>query len=79
LERTKLTGRIVTPDEREYELARINNNLSSPKFPRIIVFCQEVTTVAKKLSKVIKNYRIVHLKINLKQVKFSIELNLFFC
>lgn len=49
MERTKLTGRIVTPDDREYELARINNNLSIPKFPKIIVFCQEVEDVLNAL------------------------------
>ncbi|WP_129728724.1 FAD-binding oxidoreductase [Ectobacillus funiculus] len=49
MERTKLTGRIVTPDDREYELARINNDLSSPKFPRIIVFCQEIEDVLNAL------------------------------
>ena len=49
MEKTKLTGRIVTPDDAEYEQARINNNLSFPKFPRIIVFCQEIQDVLNAL------------------------------
>lgn len=49
LEKTKLTGRIVTPDDSEYEQARTNNNLSVPKFPRLIVFCQNVKDVLNAL------------------------------
>ncbi|MGG4495393.1 FAD-binding oxidoreductase [Brevibacillus reuszeri] len=49
MEKTKLTGRIVTPDDADYELARTNNNLSVPKFPKIIVFCQDVDDVVNAL------------------------------
>lgn len=31
--KTKLTGRIVTPEDPEYDVARINLNLSIPKLP----------------------------------------------
>ncbi|MET3321567.1 UNVERIFIED_ORG: FAD/FMN-containing dehydrogenase [Peribacillus simplex] len=47
--KTKLTGRIVTPGDSEYEQARINNNLSFPKFPKIIVFCQNTKDVQNAL------------------------------
>ena len=49
LGKTKLTGRIVTPGDAEYEQARINNNLSFPKFPKIIVFCQNTKDVQNAL------------------------------
>lgn len=49
LERTKLTGRIVTPNDAEYERARINNNLSFSKFPKVIVFCQNSDDVLNSL------------------------------
>lgn len=49
MEKTKLTGRVVTPEDAEYEQARINNNLSIPKFPRIIVFCQDTKDVLNAL------------------------------
>lgn len=49
LGKTKLTGRIVTPGDSEYEQARINNNLSFPKFPKIIVFCQNTKDVQNAL------------------------------
>ncbi|OIK11216.1 dehydrogenase [Bacillus sp. MUM 116] len=45
MKKTELTGRIVTPDDPEYRQARINNNLSIPIFPRVIVFCQNVQDV----------------------------------
>ena len=50
MEMTKLTGRIITPDDAEYRKARINNNLSDPKFPKVIVFCQHAKDVVKSLS-----------------------------
>ena len=46
---TKLTGRIITPDDAEYRKARINNNLSDPKFPKVIVFCQHAKDVVNAL------------------------------
>ncbi|WP_230135750.1 FAD-binding protein, partial [Peribacillus frigoritolerans] len=49
MERTKLTGRIVTPNDAEYERARINNNLSFSKFPKVIVFCQNSDDVLNSL------------------------------
>ncbi|MGE8080144.1 FAD-binding oxidoreductase [Peribacillus loiseleuriae] len=49
MEKTKLTGRIVTPNDSDYEQARINLNLSIPKFPRVIVFCQNVQDVVNAL------------------------------
>ncbi|WMX56252.1 FAD-binding oxidoreductase [Peribacillus sp. R9-11] len=49
MEKTKLTGRVVTPGDSEYEQARINNNLSFPKFPKIIVFCQNTKDVQNAL------------------------------
>ncbi|MEC2326147.1 FAD-binding oxidoreductase [Lederbergia lenta] len=49
MERTKLTGRIVTPDDKEYERARINNNLSISKFPSKIVFCQKTEDILNAL------------------------------
>lgn len=55
MEKTELTGRIVTPDDIEYEQARINNNLSIPRFPRIIVFCQDTTDVVNALKWVREN------------------------
>ncbi|TDK58473.1 FAD-binding protein [Bacillus salipaludis] len=45
MKKTELSGRIVTPDDPEYRQARINNNLSIPIFPRVIVFCQNVQDV----------------------------------
>ncbi|WP_342046476.1 FAD-binding oxidoreductase [Bacillus sp. OTU530] len=56
MEKTKLTGRIVTPDDAEYEQARINNNLSVSKFPRIIVFCQDTGDVLNALKWVRENH-----------------------
>ncbi|MBK3494138.1 FAD-binding oxidoreductase [Viridibacillus sp. YIM B01967] len=55
MERTKLTGRIVTPEDSEYEQARINNNLSIPKFPSKIVFCQKTKDVLNALRWVREN------------------------
>ena len=56
MEETKLTGRIVTPDDAEYEQARTNNNLGVPKFPRIIVFCQNTNDVVNALKWVKENH-----------------------
>lgn len=47
--KTKLTGRIITPEDCEYEIARTNLNLSIPKFPCIIVFCQNGQDVVNAL------------------------------
>lgn len=55
MEKTKLTGRIVTPNDSDYEQARINLNLSIPKFPRVIVFCQNVQDVVNALKWVREN------------------------
>lgn len=55
MEKTQLTGRIVTPDDPDYELARTNNNLSFPKFPKIIVFCRNVEDVVNALKWVREN------------------------
>lgn len=38
LKQTKLTGRIVVPTDPDYNVARMNLNLSIPKLPCIIVF-----------------------------------------
>ncbi|MCC9023328.1 FAD-binding oxidoreductase [Bacillus nakamurai] len=40
MEKTKLTGRIVTRDDPGYNDARTNINLSLQRYPRLIVFCQ---------------------------------------
>ncbi|MDL9995116.1 FAD-binding oxidoreductase [Bacillus stercoris] len=40
MEKTKLTGRIVTRDDPDYNEARTNINLSLERYPDIIVFCQ---------------------------------------
>ena len=37
LKQTKLTGRIVVPSDPDYDIARMNLNLSIPKLPCIIV------------------------------------------
>ncbi|RNB91281.1 FAD-binding oxidoreductase [Brevibacillus fluminis] len=50
MEETQLTGRIVTPNDPEYEQARINNNLSVARFPKIIVFCQNTQDVVNALT-----------------------------
>lgn len=55
MERAKLTGRVVTPDDAEYEQARINNNLSIPKYPSKIVFCQNTKDVLNALRWVREN------------------------
>ncbi|MET4560843.1 FAD/FMN-containing dehydrogenase [Lysinibacillus parviboronicapiens] len=49
LKKVKLTGRIVTPSDPDYEQARINNNLSIAKFPSKIVFCQNAKDVVNAL------------------------------
>ena len=49
LKKAKLTGRIVTPEDLDYEQARTNNNLNNPKYPSVIVFCQETKDVVNAL------------------------------
>ncbi|MEG0449978.1 MAG: FAD-binding oxidoreductase [Lysinibacillus sp.] len=49
MKKVKLTGRIVTPEDPDYEQARINNNLSVQKFPSKIVFCQRTKDVINAL------------------------------
>ncbi|MEG0383703.1 MAG: FAD-binding oxidoreductase [Solibacillus sp.] len=49
MKKAKLTGRIVTPEDPNYEQARTNNNLSIPKFPSKIVFCQKTKDVINAL------------------------------
>ena len=55
MKKAKLTGRIVTPDDPNYEQARTNNNLSIPKFPSKIVFCQKTKDVINALRWVQEN------------------------
>jgi len=50
LKKVKLTGRIVTPDDPGYEQARTNNNLTNPKYPSVIVFCQDTKDVINALN-----------------------------
>ena len=40
MKQTKLTGRIVVPSDPDYDVARMNLNLSIPKLPCIIVFAK---------------------------------------
>lgn len=56
LKGTRLTGRVVTPSSPEYEQARINNNLSIPKLPGAIVFCQNKKDVLHALKWVRENH-----------------------
>lgn len=49
MSQTKLTGRIVIPTDPDYDIARINLNLSIPKLPCIIVFCQNKKDVCNAL------------------------------
>ncbi len=42
---TKLTGRIVFPDDPCYEIARRDYNTRFSKYPLAIVFCQETQDV----------------------------------
>jgi len=42
---TKLTGRVVFPDDPSYENARMDYNTRFSKYPRVIVFCQEIQDV----------------------------------
>ncbi|MGG2105653.1 FAD-binding oxidoreductase [Lysinibacillus pakistanensis] len=50
MKKVKLTGRIVTPDDPGYEQARTNNNLNNPKYPNVIVFCQDTKDVINALN-----------------------------
>ncbi|MGG2067384.1 FAD-binding oxidoreductase [Bacillus sp. S14(2024)] len=47
--KTKLTGRIVTPKDCEYDAARTNLNLDIQKSPCLIVFCQNGQDVLNAL------------------------------
>ncbi|HHT7189679.1 TPA: BBE domain-containing protein [Bacillus cereus] len=49
MKQTKLTGRIVVPSDPDYDVARMNLNLSIPKLPCIIVFCQNKNDVCNAL------------------------------
>lgn len=49
MKKAKLTGRIVTPEDPNYEQARTNNNLNNPKYPSLIVFCQRTKDVVNAL------------------------------
>jgi len=42
---TKLTGRIVFPDDTSYKNARMDYNTRFSKYPRAIVFCQDIRDV----------------------------------
>jgi FAD/FMN-containing dehydrogenase len=53
--KTKLTGRIVLPNDPEYPRARINYNLNLSKFPGAIVFCQNETDIVNALKWVREN------------------------
>ncbi len=55
LKKVKLTGRIVSPGDPDYDEARTNNNLSVPKFPSKIVFCQRTKDVINALKWVREN------------------------
>lgn len=55
LKKVKLTGRIVSPVDLDYDEARTNNNLSLPKFPSKIVFCQRTKDVVNALRWVREN------------------------
>ncbi|MGG2055965.1 FAD-binding oxidoreductase [Lysinibacillus pakistanensis] len=50
MKKVKLTGRIITPDDPGYEQARTNNNLNNPKYPSVIVFCQDIKDVINALN-----------------------------
>ncbi|MCT6816579.1 MAG: FAD-dependent oxidoreductase, partial [Lysinibacillus fusiformis] len=49
VKKAKLTGRIVTPEDPNYEQARTNNNLNNSKYPSIIVFCQRTKDVVNAI------------------------------
>ncbi|MFJ7665688.1 FAD-binding oxidoreductase [Lysinibacillus sp. NPDC097195] len=55
MKKAKLTGRIVSPGDPDYDEARTNNNLSLPKFPSKIVFCQKTKDVVNALKWVREN------------------------
>lgn len=69
LKQTKLTGRIVVPSDPGYDIARINLNLSIPKFPCIIVFCQNKNDVCNAL----KWARERHIPFRLRSGRHSYE------
>jgi len=49
VKKAKLTGRIVTPEDPNYEQARTNSNLNNSKYPSIIVFCQRTKDVVNAI------------------------------
>lgn len=49
VKKAKLTGRIVTPEDPNYEQARTNNNLNNSKYPSLIVFCQRTKDVVNAI------------------------------
>ncbi|MED4076262.1 FAD-binding oxidoreductase [Lysinibacillus fusiformis] len=49
MKKAKLTGRIVTPEDPNYEQARTNNNLNNSKYPSLIVFCQRTKDVVNAI------------------------------
>ena len=55
MKKAKLTGRIVRPGDPDYDEARTNNNLSLPKFPSKIVFCEKTKDVINALRWVREN------------------------
>ncbi|MED0981864.1 FAD-binding oxidoreductase [Bacillus paramycoides] len=69
MKQTKLTGRIVVPSDPEYDIARINLNLSIPKLPCIIVFCQNKNDVCNAL----KWARERHIPFRLRSGRHSYE------
>lgn len=69
MKQTKLTGRIVVPTDLDYDVARMNLNLSIPKLPCIIVFCQNNKDVCNAL----KWARERHIPFRLRSGRHSYE------
>lgn len=69
MKQTKLTGRIVVPTDPDYDVARMNLNLSIPKLPCIIVFCQNNKDVCNAL----KWARERHIPFRLRSGRHSYE------
>lgn len=69
MKQTKLTGRIVVPSDPGYDVARMNLNLSIPKLPCIIVFCQNKNDVYNAL----KWARERHIPFRLRSGRHSYE------
>ncbi|MEG0385510.1 MAG: FAD-binding oxidoreductase [Solibacillus sp.] len=55
MKKVKLTGRIVTPEDPNYDQARTNNNLNIQRFPSKIVFCQKTKDIINALRWVQEN------------------------